>query len=379
MGRRRLALAFALLAAGCGGATVRRPVAPDQQIPVNVAQLRWRVPLNQQGLFEPRPEECATGTVVDGRLVIGSRAGKIVGLHVDDGRVLWTTPASGGIDGEARFDATRRHVYLGADDGNFYAINPEDGVIRWSYKAKGAIERVPEIGGDAVYLSTATDRVLALEARTGKWRWQYERETPEGFTIHGHSGPRLKDGIIYTGFSDGFLVALQAGSGEVVWARSLAGASDQFVDVDATPVLVGDTLIASSYSGGLYALRARDGDVRWRLAMEGASAFQFAHGRLYVAAPREGIGALTTEGHVLWRQGLADAGDLTPPIAVGPYLVFSGTRAGLFIVERSSGKLLQLFNPGRGACASAAVDSGDGRNVYLLANSGWVYALQLRF
>jgi hypothetical protein len=62
---------------------------------------------------------------------------------------------------------------------------------------------------------------------------------------------------------------------------------------------------------------------------------------------------------------------------VGPYLIFSGSRAGLFIVERSSGKLLQLFNPGRGACAAPAIDAADNHRLYLLANSGSLYALDL--
>ena len=40
-------------------------------------------------------------------------------------------------------------------------------------------------------VASAADRLVALEPRTGKSIWQYERESPEGFTIHGHSGPRL--------------------------------------------------------------------------------------------------------------------------------------------------------------------------------------------
>ena len=118
------------------------------------------------------------------------------------------------------------------------------------------------------------------------------------------------------------------------------------------PALLGeDLLLASSYSGGLYALTVGSGDVRWRLRVEGASGVRVIDGRLYFSAPRDGLTALTTTGDVLWRQGLADAGDLTPPFGVGPYLVFSGSRAGLFIVDRERGRLLEIFNPGRGMCA----------------------------
>jgi outer membrane protein assembly factor BamB len=331
---------------GCGAATARRVTDDQREMPANVAHLRWRTVIHDHNMFEPKPEECATGVVVGSRVIVGSRAGKVVGLATSDGRTLWNTGISGGSDGEARFDQARNQVYVGSDDGYLYAIDT-DGKIRWSYKSKGSIDRMPEVGGDLVYAATSTDRVVSLDAATGKYRWGYEREVPEGFTIHGHAGPRLHE------------------------------ATDQFVVVDTTPAFVGDLVVASSYSGGLYALRARDGDVRWRLNIEGASALRLTEGRLYVAAPREGLAALTPDGQFIWRQGLAEAGDLTPPTAVGPYLVFSGSRAGLFIVERASGKLLQLFNPGRGACAAPAIDAADNHRLYLLANSGSLYALDL--
>jgi outer membrane protein assembly factor BamB len=375
----RVALVLAAASAlGCFGATVRRA---DQrgghEYPAGVTALRWRTPINQRELFEPRPEECASGAVVGNRLIIGSRAGQVVALDLADGKIVWQTPVSGGVDAEARFDPSYGQVYVGTDDGFVYAVDPQSGGIRWSYRGKGAIERRPELGGDAIYVASAADRLVALEPRTGKSIWQYERESPEGFTIHGHSGPRLHRGLVYTGFSDGFLMALNAGTGDVVWARSLASASEQYVDVDSTPATLGDDVLLAS-SGGLYALSAASGDVRWRLGIEGASGVQVIGDRLYFAAPRDGLTALTLTGDILWRQGLAEAGDLTPPMGVGPLLVFSGSRAGLFLVDRASGKLLEIFNPGRGMCASATIGP-DGRTLYALANSGTVYALTLNY
>jgi outer membrane protein assembly factor BamB len=376
-------VAFVLAAAsalGCFGATVRRAEqSSGHEYPAGVTALRWRTPINQRELFEPRPEECASGAVVGNHLIIGSRAGQVVALDLADGKIVWQTPVSGGVDAEARFDPSYGQVYVGTDDGFVYAVDPQSGGVRWSYRGKGAIERRAELGGDAIYVASAADRLVALEPRTGKSIWQYEREAPEGFTIHGHSGPRLHRGVVYTGFSDGFLMALNAGTGDVLWARSLASASEQYVDVDSTPATVGqDLLLASSYSGGLYALSADSGDVRWRLGIEGASGVQVIGDRLYFAAPRDGLTALSLTGDILWRQGLAEAGDLTPPIGVGPLLVFSGSRAGLFFVDRASGKLLEIFNPGRGMCAPATI-SADGRTLYALANSGTVYALALSY
>jgi outer membrane protein assembly factor BamB len=378
-------LAGVLACAACASAPSRAYDPADAPAhPAGMLQIRWRVQLHEHGLFEPSPEECASGVLAHGRFVIGSRAGNVVGVDPAQGHVDWSVGISGGVDGDARYDPDLDQVYVGADDGSFYALDAQRGTTRWSYRGKGAIERAAAFGGRGaseglVYAGTASDRIFALEAATGKWRWGYERETPEGFTIHGYSGPRLSGGRVFAGFADGFLVSLAAGTGEVQWARSLAAASDQFVDVDATPVLVsaagaGDVLFTASYSGGLYAVDPRDGNVRWRVPTEGVGAIAPFGDRLYFAAPRQGLQATDLEGHVIWRQGLTEAGDLTPPLVVGRYLVFSGSRAGLFVVDRDSGELRELFNPGQGICASATLDLA-ARRLYILSNGGTLYAL----
>ncbi len=372
-----VALAMGVAAAGCAAATVRRlddAVTPPHR--AGILQIAWRTTLHEHGLFEPSPEECASGVLAGGHLVIGSRAGAVVGVAPETGHLDWVTSVSGGVDSAARFDAARGQVYLGADDGSFYAVDPKTGAIRWSYRGKGAIERPAEVGPDLVYVGSAADRIVALEPATGKWRWQYERDMPEGFTIHGYAGPRLRGGQLLAGFADGYFVSLSAQSGEVVWAKSLAAASDQFVDVDSTPAFSPDATYVSSYSGGLYALDPRDGSVRWRLGIEGVGDVTADAGQLYFVAPRYGLHAAHPDGHVIWRQGLSEAGDLTHPMVVGNYLIFSGSRGGLFVVDRGNGELLEIFNPGQGVCAPATLDPVTHR-LYVLSNSGSLYALNL--
>jgi outer membrane protein assembly factor BamB len=391
-------LAVALTVGLCGGVlscatSVRTHDPADAPAhPAGVVHQRWRTTLHDHGFFEAEPEECASGVMAAGRIVIGSRAGTVVAVDPTMGHVDWTVSVTGGVDSEARFDAARGQVYVGADDGSFSALDAGKGTMRWRYRGKGAIERGADFGaGDLVFFSTASDRVYALEAGTGKWRWQYERETPEGFTIHGNAGPRLRGDRVLSGFADGYLVSLAAASGEVQWARSLAAASDQFVDVDSTPALVDEGtaetkdaahaapspfVLASSYSGGLYALDPRDGVVRWHLGIEGVGTVTPFEDRLYFAAPRRGLHALDRAGRVIWRQGLTAAGDLTPPIVLGRYLVFTGSRAGLFVVDRATGALLETFNPGRGICGAPTLDLQNGR-VYVLSNGGALYALDL--
>jgi outer membrane protein assembly factor BamB len=372
-----LAAGVAAAFAACSStATVRRETEEHHDYPAGVAQMRWHTPIHVYPASESHPEECATGALVGSKLVLGSRAGKVVGVDIGSGAITWSTPVFGGIDGDARYDKQRGQVYVGSDDGYLYAIAPDKGAIRWSSKFKGSIDRGPEIGDKHLFVASAADRVFAVEPEDGKIRWQYERETPEGFTIHGYAAPRQSGDRVYAGFSDGYLAALQADNGDLLWSRSLAAASEQFVDVDATPIAVGDRVFAASFSGGLFALRAKDGEVLWHVMTEGTSSIAMGSAGLFTVSSRDGLMALNPQGNILWRQGLPDSGDLTTPVEVGPYLVFSGSREGLFIVDRHSGKLLQIFDPARGMCAGPTVDK-EGKAIYVLANSGSLYALDL--
>ncbi|HVV52706.1 MAG TPA: PQQ-binding-like beta-propeller repeat protein [Polyangia bacterium] len=372
-------LLLAVLAATAGCASITARPAESGEPPAHAAgvlHMVWRTTLHEHGLFEPQPEECATGALAGGHLVLGSRANNVVGVVPETGHVDWVTGVSGGVDSTTRFDARRGQVYVGADDGTLYALDPTSGAVRWTYQGRGAFERPPELGPDLVYAATATDRVVALDPATGKWRWQYEREMPEGFTIHGYAGPRLHGGDLLVGFADGYFVSLTAAGGEVVWARSLATASEQFVDVDTTAALAGDLAYVSSYSGGLCAVDLHDGVIKWRLPVEGVGDVTVSDNRLFFVAPRQGVHAADLEGHVIWRQGLTEAGDLTQPVAIGRYLIFSGSRAGLFVVDRTTGGLLEVFNPGHGICAAPTIDE-QAQRLYVLSNSGSLYALDL--
>ena len=137
---------------------------------------------------------------------------------------------------------------------------------------------------------------------------------PEGFTIHGYAGPRLRGGQLLAGFADGYFVSLAAASGEVVWAKSLAAASDQFVDVDTTPALSDDRRTSRRIRAGCTRWTRATASVRWRLGIEGVGDVTADGGRLYFVAPRYGLHAAHPDGHVLWRQGLSEAGDLTHPM-----------------------------------------------------------------
>ena len=92
-------------------------------------------------------------------------------------------------------------------------------------------------------------------------------------------------------------------TGAVAWIKSLKGEATGFFDVDATPIVLGETVYATSSAGGAFAFDRSTGVLRWRLPLEGAGPLATDGQRLYLAAANQGVYALDLRGNIIWRQG----------------------------------------------------------------------------
>jgi outer membrane protein assembly factor BamB len=372
----RLALLLLLAAGGCATITARPPRHDGVFQGRTVFNIQWRSQLVERyQLFDWKPQEFAS-PISDGRSIyVGTSSGMFFSVDERRGHLRWRFKTEGVIDSRPLYVEERNAVYFGAGDSHLYALDAGTGKLLWKYRSRGLVNRAPVYADGRLYVVTDEDRVLALDAANGKWIWQYEREQPESFTIHGQAGPTVHGGRIYAGFADGYLVALSQKNGEVVWSRSLAAAADQYVDVDTTPVIHGGVLYAASHSGGLYAMNPKDGSVHWRFDVVGAGTVRVTSDRIYFTAPQAGLHVLDLRGRLLWRQGIGRGGSLTPPLPVAQYLVFAGSDAGLYVIDREKGTLLQFFKPGPGITAEPTLH---GRDLLVLSNGGYLYRMRLR-
>jgi outer membrane protein assembly factor BamB len=373
---RALVLTAILLASlgGCAaiGDRRERSFAPATE----VLQVRWRYQMTQEPLIEYKPQEFAAAAASDDgqRVFVGSSAAWLYAFDARSGEILWRRSIEGGA-GQPRYVESDHTVYVGTLGGVLYAVDAVTGKDRWTYRIKGPIESQPTWADGIVYFTSGENRVYALDAQKGSWKWQYDREAPETFTIRGYGSPLVANGRVYVGFSDGYLACLQAGTGEVVWARPFGGEATRFVDVDSTPFFYRGTVYLSSFTGGVYAIDPKDGSVKWRYEVEGAGSVRARNGRLYFSAARWGLHCLDTDGHVLWKQALAKAGELSVPLLVGDYVMVSAAHGGTYIADAASGRLYQYFAPGHGVTSAPTSDGR--RQVYVLSNGGYFYALAL--
>lgn len=384
---KRFATLFALgsiAAAGCDHQAWRRGDAMRAGVVDPLGEdrlsLHWKF-VTADRLTEVEPQEFAAAAVYADTIFIGSASGWFFALRASTGAVRWRKQLGAVASAPIIVGGM---LIVGTSDGALLALDSQTGSEKWRYQSRGPIEQPPVPTGDLIVFANEADQVVAVDAITGKFKWQYKGETPEEYTLRGHAGIAIDNDLIYTGFSNGTLVALRKDTGSVAWSTSLKGDADRFMDVDATPVVVGDRVHASSSSGGVYALDKTTGLVRWRVpfwdvaqpSSTGNVGGIATDGKaLYVSVADLGTYAIDLAGNVLWRVGAKDGGEPAAPVVWNELLLWSLARDGLFIADRRTGETLEYFDPGSGVSATPTV-TADGR-LFVMSNRGILYAFDL--
>jgi outer membrane protein assembly factor BamB len=368
------AAAAGLLSACSSVPLYGNPVSSDVRQPPSVFfEVDWWTPLVEPVSWEYAPRELATPAVDPdtGRVITLTRDGYVRAV-APGGKVEWLFKTANRFSAGAMIH--EGIVYVPGGDGFLYALDVRKGELKWKYSAGEALATTPVRAGGFILVVSEGDTVFAVERETGKWAWQYRRDPPPGFTIHGVSAPLVKDDTVYLGFSDGYLVALDAGKGTSKWERPLSAGATEFLDVDTTPIVdEAGRLFVASYQGGLYALSPETGEPEWNYAVGGLTSI-LSQGPLLFATGDGRLDAyLADNGRLLWSLPLGERAARAPVFARGMLLV--PNHRSLLFVDPRTGQSQLAWNPGDGISAAPQVR---GSTAYVLSNNGYLYALRLR-
>ena len=143
----------------------------------------------------------------------------------------------------------------------------------WAFRTGvyGEHHQSPPIVNDGTMFVTTGAHVVALDAATGDLVWRYERPLPEDLEKHHptNRGVGLYEDKVYVGTLDAHVVALDAVSGAVVWERSIADYRLNYYVTMAPLVADGKVMVGTSggehgIRGFVVALDAQTGEEVWR-------------------------------------------------------------------------------------------------------------------
>ncbi|MEP1470921.1 MAG: PQQ-dependent dehydrogenase, methanol/ethanol family [Halieaceae bacterium] len=149
--------------------------------------------------------------------------------------------------------------------------------LAWEQSAgsKRGLEATPIVVDGVMYTTGTWSRVMALDAVTGKVLWQYDPKVPRAWAKRlccdvVNRGVAVQDGKVFLGTLDGRLLALAAGSGEVLWEIDTLVDRDAWYSITGAPRIIKDMVVIGN-GGAEYGVRGyitaydmASGKQRWR-------------------------------------------------------------------------------------------------------------------
>ncbi len=230
-------------------------------------------------------------TVHRGVVYVGNDDGTLFALDAADGKERWRYKAGAEIISAVNIAGDA--LVFGSYDDTVRCLSSE-GKLRWEFATEGRVHATPAIAdgrvlvsgcdgllriidlqtgqeadnvelgayagacpatfGDACYVGTFGERVVAVDWRAGRPLWHYEHETRKFPYL---SSAAVAERAVFIGGRDKHIRALDRRTGKLLWEQR-TGAR-----VEASPVISGPRVWVGSGDGRVYGLDAGSGRVVW--------------------------------------------------------------------------------------------------------------------
>jgi len=242
------------------------------------------------------------------------------------GEQLWNISVYGGIAESIQYDAQNLYFCTGFYAGKIYAVDKNDGNISWTYSTGyNVCGNKPMLKDNMVYAAFWNDyydgKLFKIGASSGNEIWSRQLSAgpwDNSITADG------KGHIFLALYYDSTLNAYYESNGSLYWTYQLHGGPLSFNAYHHGIVFISDT------SGYVYALNATQGSLLWETKIGGdcdISSPTLSGGLLFIGTRDDEDGAFfalnETTGEVLWKFPVGVS--VTAPPSVADGMMFCGT------------------------------------------------------
>lgn len=351
----------------------------------------WALPV---GAGDSRRNRLNVDPIVAGGRIFTVSADQQVQATSTAGEVLWTydlTPQRDdpkqGQGGGLAFDDGR--LFVASGFGTLTALDPATGAELWSQKLGATGTGKPSARGGVVYVVSGDQTGWALEADSGRVRWQIEGVADVN-NVAGGPAPAISDKYVLFSFGTATLQSAFRQGGLRLWNADILGRRNGVAvagidDLTGDPLIAGDRVYAGNHSGRFVAFSLADGERLWT-AREGALGPAWPAGdSVFFVTDRNQLVRLDADtGEQVW---IVDLPGYEPkrkpnrrrdasfanhgPILAGGRLIVASTDGMLRSFDPADGSLVSSVEIAGGATTRPVVAGG---TLYVVSGKGVLHA-----
>jgi len=313
------------------------------------------------------------------RLLVTSPNGRVQAIDRKTGDQIWQVKLKQDINAGVGYGGGI--AALVTEDGELIALSTEDGSEKWRSSLRAEVLARPVIGNAVVVAQAVDGQVMGLSVTSGSREWSY-RQTVPSLTLHGTAEPLVVSYYAVAGFSNGRLAAIELASGRVVWELPVGQASgqneiDRLIDIDARPVIDGDTMYVAVYQGNLTAIEVRSGQIIWSKDISTHKDFSVDSNRLYVIDDKERLLAINrASGEVEWTADWLSHRAPTGTVTTNAFVAVADASGFLYLIDKESGEAAAQVRVAKDGVQDTPIWDDD--TLYVQGRNGVLNAYQIQ-
>ncbi len=307
-------------------------------------------------------------------IIVGNSIDGLISYNLADKSVNWRLNIPYGVEAGAAMINDR--LFVGSNNGKMYSVNLANGEIVWTFDSSSELVSEPLLSEGVLYFVSGSQSLYAVDATSGKQLWIHSRQdTTSTITIRGGSKPNIANDILYVGFSDGALVALNAKTGTAQWEITL-NRNSKFKDIDASPVIDNGFIYVNSYDDKIYCLSKEKGEIIWNAPYGGVGTPIISGDKLYTTSSKGELVALNVkDGQLLWSRKTLD-GIFSDLSLYNDVIVTGESQGKLLFFNKLTGETVGSFEPGRGVFSRPTIYEN---SIYFVSGEGNIYGLRAQY
>lgn len=387
--------AIALAAASGNADWAQSPVSPFARVS-NAALGRALSPVFSVniGAGDSRRERLNVDPVVAGGRIFTMDAEHVVSAVSTAGELLWQKDMVPGRDSAKQAQggglaAADGRLYVASGFGRVTALDVATGNEIWTQRLGGTATGAPTVAGGLVYLTSGDSRGWAIEADSGRIRWQIDG-VEDIHNVAGAPAPALSDKAVIYAFGNGTVQAAFRQGGLRLWSGDVVGtrtgtALATIGDITGAPVISGDKVFVGNHSGRVVAFNLGSGERIWTARMGARGPVWPAGDSVFLVSDINELVRLDADtGAQIWAVKLPGYEPVRKPQRRrdSAFAHHGPVVAGGRLVLASSDGLLRSFNPEDGTLLSAVEIPGGattapavaGGTLYVVTTKGQLVA-----
>lgn len=263
--------------------------------------------------------------------------------------------------------------------GEVMALSKETGAELWRKQLPGEVVSAPRTNGSVVAAQTVNGKLFALDAKTGEQLWFYDNPPPV-LTLRGTPSPIVTDTAIYSGFSNGRMMAFNPANGLILWEQRIASPKgrselERMVDIHSSPLIKDGVIYVGTYQGRISALARGTGKPLWGQDGSTSESVALSGDKLFVAhADGKLVAYNSVTGEQLWSNEKMLRRLLNGPQVFGDYVAVVDFKGYLHVVNQSDGEFVARTRVDRKGARAPMLT--DGETLYVYTNRGKLIAFR---